>query len=57
MRATLLDHACWLLEITAGFFLTGPVLGDPFEEGTVSAAHTRGQRNRGHKPCDVPMLG
>jgi len=25
MRATLLGHACWLLETTAGCFLTDPV--------------------------------
>lgn len=41
MRATLLGHACWLLDTTAGAFLTDPVLGDPFEEGTVTTCPRR----------------
>lgn len=41
MRATLLGHACWLIETTAGVFLTDPVLFDPFEEGTVTACPRR----------------
>lgn len=41
MRATLLGHACWLFETTAGSFLTDPVLFDPFEEGTVTACPRR----------------
>jgi len=41
MRVTLLGHACWLFETTAGSFLTDPVLFDPFEEGTVTACPRR----------------
>jgi hypothetical protein len=41
MRATLLGHACWLLETKAGYFLTDPVFGDPFEEGTVTSCPRR----------------
>ena len=41
MRATLLGHACWLVETTAGCFLTDPVLFDPFEEGTVTSCPRR----------------
>lgn len=41
MRATLLGHACWLMETTAGCFLTDPILGDPFEEGTVTSCPQR----------------
>ena len=41
MRATLLGHACWLFETTAGCFLTDPVLCDPFEEGTVTSCPRR----------------
>lgn len=41
MRATLLGHACWLFETTAGPFLADPVFGDPFEEGTVTACPRR----------------
>lgn len=41
MRATLLGHACWLFETTAGYFLTDPVLFDPFEEGTVTSCPRR----------------
>ena len=41
MRATLLGHACWLFETTAGYFLTDPVLFDPFEEGTVTSCPQR----------------
>jgi hypothetical protein len=41
MRATLLGHACWLFETTAGSFLTDPVLFDPFEEGTVTSCPRR----------------
>ncbi len=35
MRATLIGHACWLIETEAGPFLTDPVFFDPFEEDTV----------------------
>jgi hypothetical protein len=41
MRATLVGHACWLLETVAGCFLTDPVLFDPFEEGTVTSCPRR----------------
>jgi UDP-MurNAc hydroxylase len=41
MRATLVGHACWLFETTAGCFLTDPVLCDPFEEGTVTSCPRR----------------
>src|SRR5262245_51092632 len=41
MRATLVGHACWLFETTAGCFLTDPVLFDPFEEGTVTSCPRR----------------
>src|SRR5919204_6246931 len=41
MRATLLGHAGWLFETTAGGFLTDPVLFDPFEEGTVTSCPRR----------------
>jgi UDP-MurNAc hydroxylase len=41
VRATLIGHACWLMETTAGCFLTDPVLGDPFEEGTVTSCPQR----------------
>jgi len=41
MRATLVGHACWLFETTAGCFLTDPVLSDPFEEGTVTSCPRR----------------
>src|SRR5262245_3554815 len=41
MRITLLGHACWLFETTAGAFLTDPVLFDPFEEGTVTSCPRR----------------
>ena len=44
MRATLLGHACWLFETTAGCFLTDPVLFDPFEEGTVTSCPRRAVR-------------
>ena len=44
MRATLLGHACWLFETTAGYFLTDPVLCDPFEEGTVTSCPRRAVR-------------
>ena len=44
MRATLLGHACWLFETTAGCFLMDPVLFDPFEEGTVTACPRRAVR-------------
>ena len=41
MRATLIGHACWLIETSAGCFLTDPVLFDPFEEGTVVSCPRR----------------
>ena len=41
MRATLVGHACWLIETTAGAILTDPVLFDPFEEGTVTSCPHR----------------
>ena len=41
MRATLIGHACWLFETTAGCFLADPVLCDPFEEGTVTSCPQR----------------
>src|SRR4030095_4972752 len=41
MRATLIGHACWLLDTTAGCFLIDPVLFDPFEEGTVRSCPRR----------------
>lgn len=41
MRATLIGHACWVMETTAGCFLTDPVLCDPFEEGTVTSCPRR----------------
>src|SRR5215510_9606358 len=44
MRATLVGHACWLFETTAGWFLTDPVLRDPFEEGTVMSCPRRAVR-------------
>ena len=44
MRATLVGHACWLFETTAGCFLTDPVLFDPFEEGTVTSCPRRAVR-------------
>ncbi|HEY5871136.1 MAG TPA: MBL fold metallo-hydrolase, partial [Candidatus Tectomicrobia bacterium] len=44
MRATLIGHACWLVETTAGCILLDPVLGDPFEEGTVTSCPQRAVR-------------
>jgi hypothetical protein len=44
MRATLIGHACWLFETTAGCFLMDPVLFDPFEEGTVTSCPRRAVR-------------
>jgi UDP-MurNAc hydroxylase len=44
MRATLVGHACWLFETTAGCFLMDPVLFDPFEEGTVTSCPRRAVR-------------
>ena len=44
MRATLIGHACWLVETTAGCVLMDPVLGDPFEEGTVTSCPRRAVR-------------
>ncbi|MBM3226791.1 MAG: hypothetical protein FJZ47_23755 [Candidatus Tectomicrobia bacterium] len=41
MRVTLLGHACWLLETTAGCLLTDPLFFDPFEEGTVTSCPHR----------------
>jgi UDP-MurNAc hydroxylase len=41
MRVTLLGHAGWLFETTAGCFLIDPVLFDPFEEGTVTSCPRR----------------
>lgn len=41
MRATLIGHACWLLETTAGNMLTDPLFFDPFEEGTVTSCPHR----------------
>ena len=41
MRATLIGHACWLVETPAGNVLTDPVLEDPFEQGTVIACPAR----------------
>lgn len=41
MRATLLGHACWLFETSAGCFLTDPLFFDPFEEGTVTSCPHR----------------
>jgi len=42
VRATLIGHACWLMETSAGCFLTDPVLFDPFEEGMVVSCPRRG---------------
>jgi hypothetical protein len=44
MRATLVGHACWLFETTAGCLLMDPVLFDPFEEGTVTSCPRRAVR-------------
>ena len=44
MRATLIGHACWLVETTAGCLLMDPVLSDPFEEGTVVSCPRRAVR-------------
>lgn len=41
MRVTLVGHATWVFETTAGCFLTDPVLYDPFEEGTVTSCPQR----------------
>ena len=41
MRATLIGHACWLIETEGGAVLTDPVFMDPFEEGTVTACPAR----------------
>ena len=41
MRATLIGHACWLIETDGGVLLTDPVLMDPFEEGTVTSCPAR----------------
>jgi UDP-MurNAc hydroxylase len=41
MRATLVGHACWLFETTAGCFVADPVWFDPFEEGTVTSCPRR----------------
>ena len=41
MRATLIGHACWVIETTAGCFVTDPVFFDPFEEGTVTSCPRR----------------
>ncbi|MFT5686780.1 MAG: UDP-MurNAc hydroxylase [Myxococcota bacterium] len=41
MRATLIGHACWLIETEGGAVLTDPVLMDPFEEGTVTSCPAR----------------
>jgi hypothetical protein len=41
MRATLIGHACWVIETTAGCFVTDPVFFDPFEESTVTSCPRR----------------
>ena len=41
MHATLVGHACWVIETTAGYILTDPVFFDPFEEGTVVSCPRR----------------
>ncbi len=41
MRATLIGHACWLIETQGGNILTDPVLMEPFEEGTVTSCPAR----------------
>lgn len=41
MRATLVGHACWLIETEQVRILTDPVLMDPFEEGTVTSCPSR----------------
>jgi hypothetical protein len=41
MRATLVGHACWLIETAQVRILTDPVLMDPFEEGTVTSCPSR----------------
>jgi UDP-MurNAc hydroxylase len=41
MQATLVGHACWIIETTAGYVLTDPVFFDPFEEGTVVSCPRR----------------
>jgi L-ascorbate metabolism protein UlaG (beta-lactamase superfamily) len=41
VRATLLGHACWIIETSAGCLLTDPVFFDPFEEGTVVSCPRR----------------
>ncbi|MGE3535986.1 MAG: MBL fold metallo-hydrolase [Candidatus Tectimicrobiota bacterium] len=41
MRATLLGHACWLFETSAGRLISDPLFFDPFEEGTVTSCPRR----------------
>lgn len=41
VRATLIGHACWLIETAGGRFLTDPVFFDPFEEDTVVSCPRR----------------
>lgn len=41
MRTTLVGHACWLVETSAGYILTDPLFFDPFEEGTVVSCPQR----------------
>lgn len=41
MQLTLIGHACWLIQSGEVAILTDPVLGDPFEDGTVCACPAR----------------
>jgi UDP-MurNAc hydroxylase len=53
MRATLLGHACWLIEAGGKRILTDPVFTDPFEEGTVTACPAREIRPDALPPLDA----
>jgi UDP-MurNAc hydroxylase len=56
MRATLIGHACWLIETDGGNVLTDPVLMDPFEEGTVTACPARSVDIDGLPPLSAIII-
>jgi len=41
MKATLVGHACWVLQTAGGTVITDPVFFDPFEQGAVTSCPKR----------------
>ena len=56
MQATLLGHACWLIEAGGARLLTDPVFSDPFEEGTVTACPSRAIHPERLPPLDALFI-